>query len=114
MVDIINQVVTLITNTKTAFLLCIIMILADLFSGYIKAFKTKTYNSSINRDGLAKKMMWFLMLMLGVAVQLIANTNLLVIAITGTCIITEFMSIIENCHEIGIDFNISKVLDNYK
>ena len=114
MEDIINQVIALITNTKTAFLLCIIMILADLFSGYIKAFKTKTYNSSINRDGLAKKMTWFLMLMLGVAVQWVAHTDLLVIAITGTCIITEFMSIIENCHEIGIDFNISKVLDIYK
>lgn len=111
MEEIIQTIIESVINTKTAFMLSTIFIIFDVISGYIKAFKNKNYNSSINREGLAKKMTWFMMLVMGVIVEFIIHTNILVIFIASCCITTEFMSIIENCYDMGVSFKITNYLD---
>lgn len=110
MEEVITNIISVINDSKTAFIICSVMIVADTVSGYIKAFKTKTYNSTINRDGIAKKMGWFLMLFLGIAVEYIAHTNVLILIVAFNCCITEFMSIIENLYDLGIEFKITDYL----
>lgn len=112
--EVITTIINAIVNTKTAFLLSTLMIVADIISGYIKAFKNHTYSSSVNRDGLARKMMWFMMLCLGVGIEFIIHTNILTVVVAVSCVITEFMSIIENCRDIGIEFKITKYLEGNK
>ena len=111
MEDILRIIIESVINTKTAFLLASLFIVFDVVSGFIKAFKNKNYNSSINREGIAKKMTWFMMLVMGIIVEFIIHTNILVIFIATCCITTEFMSIIENCYDMGVILKISKYLD---
>lgn len=110
MESMISEVIKTISDTKTLVILATIFIIADIISGYIKAFKLKTYNSSINRDGIAKKMMWYLMMIVGVAIEFISKTNAISIMVCATCCITEFMSIIENAQECDIELPLSKYL----
>lgn len=114
MEQIILEMIKMLLDTKSIFIVSTIMIVADILSGYIKAFKTKSYNSSINRDGLAKKMMWFLMLILGVAINYVINFNAITLIIGASCVFCEFMSIIENAQEIGIEFKIMDYLGSDK
>lgn len=110
MEEIINEIVSSLTTTTSQAMLCTVMIVADTLSGYIKCFKLKNYNSSINRDGLARKMMWYLMLIVGIAIEYIAYTNVLTVIVTGSCCVSEFMSIIENARDIGIEFKLTEYL----
>lgn len=107
MEEVIRELIKLLVNTKTIFIVSTVMIIADILSGYIKAFKNKKYNSSINRDGLAKKMMWFLMLLLGVVIDFVVHFNGITLIVGVSCVFCEFMSIVENAKEVGIEFKLT-------
>lgn len=106
--ETVKELITLLIDTKSIFIISTVMIIADILSGYIKAFKNKNYNSSINRDGLARKMMWFLMLLLGVVINFVVHFNAITIIVGASCVFCEFMSIIENAKDVGIEFSLTK------
>lgn len=112
MEEMIKDILMNVIETKTLVILATCFIVADILSGYIKAFKNKNYNSSINRDGIAKKMMWYLMMILGCIIEFIAHTNAISILVCITCCVTEFMSVIENAHDVGIDFKLTEFLQS--
>ena len=110
MEEMLKEIIATIVDTKTLVILSTGFIVADIITGYIKAFKNKNYNSSVNRDGLARKMMWYMMIILGCFIEWIAHTNTISILVCTTCCITEFMSVIENARDVGIEFKITKYL----
>ena len=110
MEEMLKEIIVTIVDTKTLVILSTGFIVGDIITGYIKAFKNKKYNSSVNRDGLARKMMWYMMIILGCFIEWIAHTNAISILVCTTCCITEFMSVIENARDVGIEFKITQYL----
>lgn len=90
-------------DPKTLFFLCAIFIFSDVLTGYLKAIKNKTINSSISRDGYIKKISWIVALLLGFAVDYFVQVNLFLIGSAVVCISTEGISVYENLGEIGIN-----------
>ena len=110
MEEMIREILVTVSDSKTAIILATGFIVADCLSGLIKAFRLKQYTSEINRDGIAKKMTWFLMILLGYFIEWCNGTNAVVLLVSVTCCITEFMSIIENARDLGIEFKMTEFL----
>lgn len=106
----ITEILMAITDSKTAIILASGFIIADCLSGLIKAFRLKQYTSEINREGISKKMTWFLMILLGYFIEYFTHTNAVVLLVAISCCLTEFMSIIENARDLGIEFKITEFL----
>lgn len=105
-----EELIGKITEPNMAFVLCLVFIMGDVITGLLKAWKNKSLNSTIGRDGFIKKLGWVAGLILGYIVFLLTNINLMILLTAGTCIVTEFISILENFSELGIDL---KKLGNY-
>lgn len=99
-----------ITEIKTIFIIATVVIAMDTISGLIKAFYTKQYNSSINRKGIASKLTWLLLLLLGSAIQLLLGTPVLNIIIIVNCVLSEIMSVFENARDCGVELKITKFI----
>lgn len=110
MEEIIKEILVTVSDSKIAIILATGFIVADCLSGLIKAFKLKQYTSEINRDGIAKKMTWFLMILLGYFIEYFVGTNAVVLLVCVSCCMTEFMSIIENARDLGIEFKLAEFL----
>lgn len=98
-----NELIGVITDPNTALILCLVFIVGDIISGYLKAWKNNTLNSSVSRDGYIKKLGWFLGLALGYVINEITGMNAILLTTAGICIVTEFISVLENLSEIGVD-----------
>ena len=101
MEELIKIIEQAILEPKTAIMLSIVMVAFDIITGWLKAKKQKKINSSISRDGFFKKLGWFAGLVLGLILYLILGTNLLVILVATTCVVTELISIVENLSDLG-------------
>ena len=100
-----------VNEPKTLFLLCGIFIFTDVITGYLKAFKQKTVNSSISRDGYIKKIAWIIALLLGFVIDYFIQINLFLIGSAIVCIATEGISIYENLGEVGIHLPFKKYFE---
>lgn len=114
MEQIIIEALQTITEIKTLFIIATVVIAVDTVSGLIKAFYNKQYNSSINRQGIASKLMWFLLLSLGSAIQLLLGTPVLNILIIVNCVLSEIMSVFENARDCGVELKITEFLGGKK
>ena len=103
--------ITNISNPKTIFLLCGLLIFTDVLTGYIKAFKNKKANSSISRDGFIKKIGWIIAILLGFLIDLLVGVDLFLVGSAVVCISTEGMSIYENLAEIGVSLRFKKYFE---
>lgn len=112
MEQVIIEALQTITEIKTLFIIATIVIIVDTLSGIIKAFYLKEYNSSINRKGIASKLMWYLLLCLGTAVQMFLNTPIVNMLIIINCVLSEIMSVFENARDCGIELKITEFLQN--
>ena len=100
----------------TPFYALLIWILFDILTGLLRAGKDRKLNSSINFDGLIRKMGELLGVVFLTFVDVYFNTDG-IIAKTGVyaLIIYETISIIENFKQIGVDVNfIMKYFDKDK
>ncbi len=100
-----------INDPKTLFILCGILIFADVLTGYLKAFKNKKVNSSISRDGYIKKLSWLVALLLGFGIDYFVEVNIFLIGSALVCIATEGISVYENLGEIGIHLRFKKYFE---
>lgn len=107
----ITEIITNITNLKTIFLVCILFIIADIATGYLKALKLRKLNSSVSRDGYIKKVGWFLALLTGLIIEMLINTKVILISSATMCIITEGISFYENLAEIGVNVPYKKYFE---
>src|SRR5699024_2925875 len=100
----------------TPFYALMIWILFDILSGLLRAGKDRKLNSSINFDGLIRKMGELLGVVFLTFVDMYLGTDG-IITKTGVyaLIIYESISIIENFKQIGVDINfIMKYFDEDK
>ncbi|WDV44424.1 phage holin family protein [Clostridiaceae bacterium M8S5] len=87
-------------------LLWFVFLVLDIFSGLLKAFKTRHFSSQSMRLGLSKKVAEIILLCAIITAQRILAINcfdlpLLEIFICALCL-KEFGSIIENCNTMGV------------
>ena len=113
MEEFINKI-TLIKDGKTLILLCALFILADILTGYFKAFKYKKVNSSISRDGYIKKMAWAIAILVGLCFKLLTDLGVFLYTSAFVCIATEGMSLYENLGELDIKLPFAKYFEKLK
>lgn len=99
-------------NNAIIFAMC--MILADLTSGFIKAFYNKNFKSAIAKQGLWEKAQWCVILIIGYLANYLFAFSPIIYAMCVACVITEFSSILENAHECGIDVPFMEYLQIYE
>lgn len=112
MEDIIKELLINAT-TERAVIFAMCMILADMASGFVKAFYNKNFKSSIAKKGLWEKVQWCIILIVGYITKYMFSFEPIVYALCIACIITEFSSILENAHECGIDIPLMQYLQIY-
>ena len=95
-------IITTINSPKKMIYLCAIFIIADIVTGYLKAFKNKEINSSISRDGYIKKIGWSVAILIGYLIDALTEVNLFLFTTFIVCLGTEGISVYENLGEIGI------------
>ena len=103
-----------IRESRTLFIVCAIIIFADVLTGYLKAFKNKKLNSSISRDGFIKKIGWMIALLLGVALDYFIHIHIFLFGTAPVCIITEAISVYENLSDVGVKLPFGKYFEKVK
>ena len=103
-----------IRESRTIFIVCAILIFADVLTGYLKAFKNKILNSSISRDGFIKKIGWMIALLLGVALDYFIRIHIFLFGTATVCIITEAISVYENLSDVGVKLPFGKYFEKVK
>lgn len=79
------------------------IILIDFATGILSAIKARKLNSKVGTDGIIKKIMYFLLISLGVMLDLIFSTDHLLRNVCCYFVIAnDGISIIENMAEVGI------------
>lgn len=91
-------------------------IVFDIVTGYLRAMKNRRLNSSINFDGLIRKLGEVLGIVFLTFLDLYLSTDsLLTKTGAGLLILYESISIVENFKEIGVNFEfIMKYFDKDK
>lgn len=105
------QKISTISEPRTIFILCGVLIFTDILTGYLKAFKNKKVNSSISRDGYVKKIGWVISILLGFVIDLLVQVNIFLVGSAVVCIATEGISIYENLGEVGINLPFKKYFE---
>lgn len=105
------QKISTMSEPKTIFILCGVLIFTDILTGYLKAFKNKKVNSSISRDGYVKKIGWVISILLGFVIDLLVQVNIFLVGSAVVCIATEGISIYENLGEVGINLPFKKYFE---
>ena len=89
--------------------LIMIVMFIDFMTGLYKAHVTRTLSSKIGKDGLTKKLIIIMLLLIVIPVSLIipseiAGNGLIYVVYTGY-LGFEFVSIFENCKAVGINLS---------
>lgn len=112
MEQIVQQITQALTNDKTILIICSCFIISDIALKLLYCWKTGCYSSTKLREGMTKKASWYIMMLLGFAIHYFIDINIVLMLVATTCIMTEFISIIENLHELGIDFNFTQKIES--
>ncbi len=91
------------SNDYWLVLLPLILMIADIITGYYVAYKNKTIKSSIMRDGIGKKIAEIVYIVIGVIVGISFNIKSVSVFISLYIIYMELISVLENCKKLGVD-----------
>lgn len=78
-----------------------ILVGVDIFTGIYASFKTHVFMSSIATKGLWKKAVMYLIIGLGVLLDLAMNTHMIRTLFIGAFAVIEALSIVENIDKMG-------------
>lgn len=100
----INEIIESIqwTNIMWAILSPLILIILDVFTGVIKAWKNNNFDSSKMRAGLSKKFGEIVYVLVGILTKFALGTNVITYFLVGYICIMEISSLLENCDELGV------------
>lgn len=90
------------TNYIWYFLLPIILIILDIITGYIKAWKNNSISSRVMRDGIAKKAGELCYIILGVVIKYAFGIDIVLYFMVTYISGMEIVSIFENCALLGV------------
>lgn len=89
------------TSTIWVFILPLILMLIDIVTGYVNAWRTRTIDSSKMRDGIGKKCAELVYILLGVLFKLAFGVNAIMYFLVIYMCYMELNSIAENCDKLG-------------
>lgn len=89
-------------NTFWAFILPIFLMILDVITGYIYAWKSNAIKSSIMRDGLGKKCAELCYIVLGTLFKFAFGLSVVMHFIVLYVCYMEIMSLLENCDKLGV------------
>lgn len=90
------------TNIMWAILSPLILIVLDVLTGVVKAWRNNDFDSSKMRAGLSKKFGEIVYVLVGILTKFAIGTNVIVYFLVGYICIMEISSLLENCDELGV------------
>lgn len=90
------------TNELWAIITPLILIILDVLTGVVKAWKNNDFQSSKMRAGLSKKFGEMVYVLVGILTKFALGTNVLTYFLVGYICIMEVSSLLENCDELGV------------
>lgn len=99
--DIVNLHLEFTSNFWLVALPLLLMVL-DIITGYVSAWKNKNIKSSKMRDGISKKLAETVYILCGFILSLAFNIEMISYFISIYISYMEFTSILENCKKLGV------------
>lgn len=109
--ELVKEILKLLSDPYDIFIVSIVLLVSDTITGLIKAFYNHCYSSSTNRKGLLTKVSWLILLGIGLFMSYYLKTDMIMMFLGYSCIFAEFMSILENVGQCGIELNITKYFE---
>lgn len=90
------------TNIWWAILAPLILIVIDVLTGIILAWRNSDFKSSIMRAGLSKKFGELVYVLVGILTKFALGTDLILYFTVGYICFMEISSLAENCDKLGV------------
>lgn len=90
------------TNVWWAILAPMILIIIDVLTGVVIAWKNDDFKSSIMRAGLSKKFGELVYVLVGILTKFALGTELILYFTVGYICLMELSSLLENCDKLGV------------
>lgn len=90
------------TNIWWAILAPMILIIIDVLTGLVIAWKNGDFKSSIMRTGLSKKFGELVYVLVGILTKFALGTELILYFTVGYICLMELSSLAENCDKLGV------------
>ena len=90
------------TNTLWAILAPMILIIIDVLTGIVIAWKNNDFQSTKMRAGLSKKFGELVYVLVGILTKYALGTELILYFTVGYICIMEISSLAENCDKLGV------------
>lgn len=104
------------SNNYWEILLPLVLMVADIITGYYNAWKNKEISSSKMRDGLGKKIAELCYLFVSFIIGIAFDIKVVSYFISIYVIYMELISILENCEKLGVKMSdtLKEKLNNKK
>lgn len=90
------------TNLWWAILAPMILIIIDVLTGVVIAWKNNDFQSSKMRAGLSKKFGELVYVLIGILTKFALGTELILYFTVGYICLMELSSLVENCDKLGV------------
>lgn len=90
------------TSIWWALIFPIVLIILDIMTGVINAWKNNNFQSSIMRAGLSKKFGEIVYILVGILTKFAIDTDIILYFLVGYISLMEISSLFENCDKLGV------------
>lgn len=90
------------SNVWWAIVTPMLLIVIDILSGVVIAWKNGSFKSSIMRAGLSKKFGELVYILVGILTKFALGTELILYFAVGYICLMEISSLAENCEKLGV------------
>lgn len=90
------------TSVLWAILAPLILIVLDIASGTVNAWKNNNFKSSVMRAGLSKKFGELVYVLVGIMTKYALGTDMILYFTVGYICFMEIFSLAENCDKLGV------------
>ena len=91
------------TNIWWAILAPMVLIIIDILTGLVIAWRNGDFKSSVMRTGLSKKFGELVYVLVGILTKLALGTELILYFAVGYICLMEISSLAENCDKLGVN-----------
>ena len=91
------------TNIWWAILAPLILIIIDIATGVVIAWKNNDFKSAKMREGLSKKFGELVYILIGILTKFALGTEMILYFVVGYICLMEISSLAENCDKLGVD-----------
>lgn len=90
------------TSISWALIFPIVLIILDIMTGVVNAWKNNDFQSSITRAGLSKKFGEIVYILVGILTKFAIGTDIILYFLVGYISLMEVSSLFENCDKLGV------------